>query len=29
MSPNPPNKPTAVWINPPVRKTESKEQIRA
>ena len=28
-SPNPPNKPTAVWINPPVRKTESKEQIRA
>ena len=28
-SPNPPNKPTAVWINPPVRKMESKEQIRA
>ena len=28
-SPNPPSKPTAVWINPPVRETQSKEQIRA
>ena len=28
-SPHPPNKPTAVWINPPVQKIQSKEQIRA
>ena len=28
-SPNPPNKPTAVWINPPVQKMGTKEQIRA
>jgi putative transposase len=28
-TPIPPNKPTAVWINPPVRKLERKEQIRA
>ena len=27
--PTPPNKPTAVWINPPTKKTQSKEQIRA
>ena len=27
--PNPPNKPTAVWINPPIRKMERNEQIRA
>ena len=28
-SPTPPNKPTAVWINPPAWKSQSKEQIRA
>lgn len=28
-SPNPPRKPTAVWINPPNRKPEINEQIRA
>jgi len=27
--PNPPNKPTAVWINPPKQKTKFNEQIRA
>ncbi len=28
-SPNPPNKPTAVWINPRVQKLELKGDIRA
>ncbi len=28
-SPTPPNKPTAVWINPPAREAQRKEQIRA
>ena len=27
--PNPPRKPTAVWINPPKQKPQIKEQIRA
>ena len=27
--PNPPRKPTAVWINPPKQKPEFNEQIRA
>ena len=28
-APNPPNKPTAAWINPPIQKMKSTEQIRA
>ena len=27
-SPNPPRKPTAVWINPPNQKLKLKEKIR-
>ena len=26
--PTPPNKPTTVWINPPTRKTQSKENAK-